>query len=112
MGGRRSRHWCGPGSFRETKKDLERSNFSWERRLQVAFVLNRHNFDRADQTLHRIMPRRWPVLMRNVARIPKIGDSFRDKTIIEFLRLIDLVPARHAPGMEMPDPGEILLDIP
>jgi hypothetical protein len=24
MGGRRSRHWCGPGSFRETKKALAR----------------------------------------------------------------------------------------
>src|ERR1700733_5156285 len=29
MGGRRSRHWCGPGSFRETKKALARGFIGW-----------------------------------------------------------------------------------
>src|SRR5271165_738205 len=75
------------------------------------FSLNSHDLDGLLQTFERIAPRRWPEFVRDVSCIAEAGDGLRDEAVVELLRVIDLMTAGHAAGVEMPDPLEILLDV-
>src|SRR5215475_226918 len=46
--------------------------------------------------------------MSDVSLVSKIGDRCRDGAVVELLSTIDLVAPRHAPGMEMSDPLNVV----
>src|SRR5690242_5412599 len=50
--------------------------------------------------------------VRNIPREATISDSTRHGAIVELLAVINLVPAGHATGVEMPDPLNVVLNGP
>src|SRR5208337_1337108 len=81
-------------------------------RINSSPALDSHDLDSLFQTLDRIAARRWPEFVRDVASVSQAGDGLRDESVIQLLRIVDLMPAGHAAGVEVRDPLEVLLDIP
>lgn len=50
--------------------------------------------------------------MTDEPRVPKIGYRIRDKPIVEFLRIVDLVPAGNAGDMNVANTVEVIAQIP
>src|SRR5438094_3860380 len=63
------------------------------------------DLERVLQRLARIL--RTVVLVRQPSRIAGIHDGLRHRAIIQFLGIVDLVPPRHAAGVEMTAPLDI-----
>src|SRR5438093_8173738 len=63
------------------------------------------------EILDHIAAGRRPPLVRDVASEPQIRDRLRHEPVIELLRIVQLVPARHAGRMEMRDPLKVIADV-
>src|SRR5690349_16771548 len=72
-------------------------------------ALHRTNLERLRLRYGRIRPRRRE-FVRHVTRVVQVGDRGGDGAIVELLRAVDLVAARHAAGMEMADPLDVVAD--
>jgi hypothetical protein len=70
------------------------------------------NFDRLCQTLTWGTPGRWCPFVSYVAIESKIGDRLCDESVVEFLRGIGFVPARHSTDMKMNNPPYVVSDCP
>jgi len=75
-------------------------------------TLNVHDFDGLIQRLNSIPARTQLIFVRDVTGEAQFGDGLRHKMVVQLLGAVDLMPARHAAGVEMRDPLEIVADGP
>ena len=80
-------------------------------RTRIRIILHRHNLDGAGQTPQRIVAGRGPEFVRDVSGVAEVGDGLCNEMVVEFLRVVDFVTPRHASGMEVSDPLQVLLNI-
>src|SRR5262245_13736932 len=73
--------------------------------------LNVTDFDCPVQCRDRLMSLRGRVFVREIARKSKIHNGLSDKSIVQFLAIIDVMTTGIATRMEMPDPLEVVTDV-
>jgi len=69
----------------------------------VEVWLNVGNLEDLFQRLNWVLARRWLVFVSHEPPVAQVSCSLQQEAVIQFLRLVDFVPARHSCGVKMTD---------
>src|SRR6185436_2732811 len=82
-----------------------------ERRIMRMLTLNVHDREALLEALDGIASRPRSVLVRDKPRVPGLGNRVGDEAVVQLLRAVDLLTARHTGDVNVADVVEVIAEI-